>query len=422
MGHQEVEVFTRGAKGEDVVVYKSASCLERVGTIPDGTKITILCPESYEGRYHVKEIGYISDRNTGKPLKDKSMNAELNRITANDFIKGGGRTVKFSFAGKEVKCKEYTSVDQLSRSIISGMRNTKGVTNPVMKTFEGWLREKQYGSFTWHAGVTPEEKNKFGVYFGELFVGLMALSGKLNTISPKILKEKAARFLVPDDPIFSGVDSFLEMGDGEIIPISNKYGEGAAASFFVNILPKGIDNLNKLPKCVFSEIAKTATAIGVTSAQLEKRQYAKDVVYEFGVRNVLGIPKSKIKDSYKVYNDIKANKESKERAMVAAAISDYGDKEPQIDEYLDDSTTAFFSRRISDMLNEDKKSIEVMKEILCGKNFYQLNLDMTSWRKGIIKYRAVKSGEASLDIIGRKSAMNDVEAKQGLINYILKVK
>jgi hypothetical protein len=65
--------------------------------------------------------------------------------------------------------------------------------------------------------------------------------------------------------------------------------------------------------------------------------------------------------------------------------------------------------------------MEVMLEILSGKNYWQANLNMSSWDKGDVKFSLVNSGKSKLEIIGNKAAMTDLDATQGMINYVLKV-
>ena len=61
-----------------------------------------------------------------------------------------------------------------------------------------------------------------------------------------------------------------------------------------------------------------------------------------------------------------------------------------------------------------------MREILAGKDYWQANLDINYWVRGIVKFKFINSGEASLNIIGSKSAITDITSKQGWINYELK--
>ena len=75
---------------------------------------------------------------------------------------------------------------------------------------------------------------------------------------------------------------------------------------------------------------------------------------------------------------------------------------------------------ISEKLNSDTKSQTQMKEILAGKNFYQANLDDAKWKKGTVYFRLVNTGSIELKIIGSKAALNNIDAKQGTINYEIK--
>ena len=175
-GKGEVEVFAKGEKGKDVTVYEPVDGTKKVDTLKDGTPITVVVGKEFQKRYFIKYkggMGYISDNNTGKPIPSKAkVNAELSRITAGDFI-GGGKPVKSKFIDQDVDCMEFSSKDQLAKSIIDSMKKVRGVSDEVRETFEPWLKSN-LGDFDWVTGVAPEEKNKFGVYFGELFIGLLS--------------------------------------------------------------------------------------------------------------------------------------------------------------------------------------------------------------------------------------------------------
>lgn len=425
-GKKDVATFCKGAtKGKPVPVFKDDKSLTKVDTLKDGDEIVVQPGPSFSGRYFAKYkggMGFFSDTNVGKPKVGKSIeSSQLSRITASDFI-NLGKDVTFIFGDNEVLCKEFTSRKQLVDSMIDGMKKTKGVSEAVSSTFTKFLKEPSLRKIEWDADTTVEEKKKFGVYFGELLIGLYALDGKATGhISSVPWKGKPSRFLIPTDPSFSGVDSFLVMDDGEIVSISSKFGEGAKASFFSNLLIKGLQYSKKLPKCVFKEIVDTALSIGVTVQHLEKKQKAKPILYEYGVRHVLGIPKTKIRDSYQVFTDLKLNKVTDERNLLISSITNYEHVDPKIVSALEASTTAFFCRTIAKMLTTDTKSMEVMLEILSGKNYWQANLNMSSWDKGDVKFSLVNSGKSKLEIIGNKAAMTDLGATQGMINYVLKV-
>jgi hypothetical protein len=71
-------------------------------------------------------------------------------------------------------------------------------------------------------------------------------------------------------------------------------------------------------------------------------------------------------------------------------------------------------------LNDDRVSKDIVTNILSGKDFYQANLDISKWKKGEVYFKLLHSGKASVSFIGSKAAINDIDAKQGLVNYELK--
>ena len=86
---------------------------------------------------------------------------------------------------------------------------------------------------------------------------------------------------------------------------------------------------------------------------------------------------------------------------------------------LPKSATAFFCRAIAKRLNDDKMAMDQMREILAGKNYWQANLNKGEWNKGVVSFKFSNSGQASLKIFGNKSATDDIDAKQGMVNYLL---
>lgn len=424
-GKGDLEVYAKGDKGKDVTVYEAVEGTKKVDAIPDGHPITVVVGKEFEKRYFIKykkgssqKMGYISDGNTGKPLPSKSkVNSELARITAGDFI-GGGKAVKFKYGDADIECMEFSSKQQLIKSMADSMKKVRAVSEGVEDTFNAWF--KTLKEIEWDSSVTDEEKNKYGVYFGELIIGLLALAGKESGhIQPCPWKGKVKRFLLPTDPSFSGVDSFLELESGEVVPISSKFGAGAAASFFSNLLIKGIQYRKKLPKCTYTDIVDSALDIGVTVQDLEKKRKSKEILYEYGIRKILGLGSKEVKNTYQVFTDLKTKKQSPEKNAVLAKIANFKSVDQKIVDLLEESTTSFFNRKVASLLMEDKKSMDIMREVLSGKNFWQANLDTSAWDKGRVLFKMVNSGESKLTIIGNKAAMNDIDAKQGMINYRL---
>jgi hypothetical protein len=138
----------------------------------------------------------------------------------------------------------------------------------------------------------------------------------------------------------------------------------------------------------------------------------------------LRLSRATVKDPYAVYTNVKTygknpKKLTPEAKQVLDIIKKSADK--KIVDKLPYSMTAFFSRSMADRLNSDPKSVAAMVEILAGKNFWQANLDIAEWKKGKVKYRMVPSASATIQIIGSKSAIDDIDAKQGMVNYELRL-
>ena len=262
-----------------------------------------------------------------------------------------------------------------------------------------------------------------GKYLGELLLGYIILK---SPSSYPVIKGTPKYFFIPDDPSFKGVDTFIKTTTG-LYPVSNKFGVGAKASFFGNLLPIALEKYQYLPSnSTIKKIADITKKLNISSADLLRNKGAKNIVYEYGTRVILGVPATKVKNTYDVYTNIKTSVASKnltkESSTVIDAIKSIKNLETNIKINLPKSITAFFNRQIAAELNSDSKSLNFMLDVLAGKEFYQANLNIDRWKKGEIIYSLTKSGDVSINIIGSKSAITDIDAKQGLINYELKIK
>jgi hypothetical protein len=83
------------------------------------------------------------------------------------------------------------------------------------------------------------------------------------------------------------------------------------------------------------------------------------------------------------------------------------------------SLTSIFSRAIADELNADDKTVMLIKELVSGKNFFQLNLDESKFKRGQIYFNVKRSSAVEITFTGSKAATNDPAAKQGTVNYLL---
>jgi len=434
-------------EGSDVktTVKKSGSLLNTKTYTPfvslsEGDEIEVLKQDSYNTYkrgtspyvrvVHGTKIGLYPFASVAKPLVKKPGKETVPRlnILAEDFI-NEGKDGKVNLSSGLEPVKVISTIKQIKDGVLDGLA-TKGRKYPVIKEqMEKFFASGDYTKIDF-TDVSDTHKNELGAYFGEILIGLLAISGQTSVCHPNIFSNKRIQdILVPTDNAFKGVDSFIRCTDGELIPISSKYGVGAKAAFFGNLLPAGIKNYNdiRVGNSVFSQLAKTAKTINISAKSLEGNRGAKEVLYEYGIRNILGINRQKVPRTYDVYNKMRTNISNEQTNLVEDAIRNYTGKlegvpniKDKIVEGLPNTTSSFFSRAISEKLNSDTKSQTQMKEILAGKNFYQANLDDAKWKKGIVYFRIVNTGSIELKIIGSKAALNQIEAKQGTLNYEIK--
>jgi hypothetical protein len=323
----------------------------------------------------------------------------------------GAKNQKFEFAGQLIDVASFTSAKQIEQSIIEGARKSNLLGEPYAAAFEDFF---VYGKISWSDTMARPVINKLGVYVGELLIGWAFFqTNKTKYFINNPFRGQAKAFHLPTDPSFSGVDSFIEMTDGSFYALSSKFGGGAKASFFTNLFEKGIKNRTKLSQSYFKKMCDFATSNNIPFNK------SKDMMYMFGVREILGISKKDLNNPLKVFDDVKTGKVSAEVSKVIQQMKIKA-KDPQIFNNVPLSISAFFTRTVAENLNKDRASINQMKEILAGKDYWQANLDVNSWLKGEAKFKFINSGEASLNIIGSKSAITDITSKQGWVNYELK--
>jgi hypothetical protein len=228
------------------------------------------------------------------------------KIQSDTLIRYGKLEVR-TLNGQDVRCAVFTTAEQLENSILRALKENRNVGPHIYDVVQDYFNSYSLDKFKWDDSFQPSDINELGKYLGELIIGVIVLKGKLDgKFSKNIFSgEKIKEFIVPDDPSFSGVDSAFVKNDGTLIPISSKLGAGAKASFFTNFLPKVIDA--DMSNSVMNDIAKSAKSIGVTKASLDAKRGAKEITYEYGVRNILGINKAKISNTYKRIKRIALN-------------------------------------------------------------------------------------------------------------------
>ena len=339
----------------------------------------------------------------------------------------GGKLEKVHYGTKDVECRTFTTADQIIKSIVKGLQDNPKIPDYITEDFKKYQKSKKWNRFEWNESIPKNEMNQLGKYGGEVITGLIGLSTyAAQAFHPNILsgKGKVSRFCVPTDPAFSGVDVFFSMKDGSIIPVSNKYGKGAAASFFTNIMPEAMSvPLKTLSDSPLKDLVKIANVL--SSVDLMKKGgaggKAKYIIYEYGIRNILGISKSVIKDPYKdIYETIRTGKTNPKVTKVLGAIKKYKGADAVVIKNLPASVTAFFCREIAKKFNGSKNANEDMAKILAGKNYWQANLNDRKWFAGDVDYRMTNSGKVIIDVIGSKAPTTDIVASQGLVNYFMK--
>lgn len=392
----------------------------------DGQPITVLHMSKYEPYYPISlkinnknMIGLVSEKYVAKPIARK-VNITLSRFTALDFASFGTKKT-ISYMDKDVQVLDFARSDPLERSILAGLKKVEGDKTAAQDAFKAFFAS-QLKHIPWKAETTPDERGRYGIYIGELLIGLYYLDGKADKVMhPCPIKKKATHFYLPSDPAFSGVDSLTEFADKSLLPVSSKFGVGAKASIFSNIMVKGLGSYKKLKPSVFRDLCEVADDIGVTTTDLESKRRSKDIVYAYGVRKILNIPEGAgakgVQDSMDIFTSIKKGDINKDVIKVLGKVRTEKNVDPRILADLPNTLTTFFCRMIALRLNKDEKSKEQILSILSGKDYWQANLNINKWQKGEVEFKMTSTKKMKILFIGNKSAMNDLNALQGTVNY-----
>jgi hypothetical protein len=340
-----------------------------------------------------------------KPAAKAGTTGSVSNLDARVFT-GDGKKGKFSYAGQDIDVVTFTSAKQIEKSMVEGAKKSQILGSEIAEQFDDFFTAKK---FTWDPNLSPIMLNKLGVYAGEVLIGWAAFQkDKTKYMEASPFKGTVSKFHLPTDPAFTGVDSFVEMSDGSFYAVSSKFGVGAKASFFTNMLEKGIKKKSKLKNSVFKDICDICE-----QNNLEYKK-SRDIVYTYGLKKIL-----KLNLTSAIYNEIISDKKTVNVIKLNTAISKYPGVSPDIVKKLPRSASAFFNRTIAEQLNKDQASMDQIVEILQGKDYWQANLNIAEWIKGNVKFKFVKAAKAKVKFIGSKSAIDDVTSKQGWINYEL---
>ena len=349
-------------------------------------------------------------------------------VRAETLIKDGTTKDDFMFMGKPVKVKCFNSAEDIKSSIVNGLKSNSKVSKAIVDTFSSW-GDDSWDEIIWKGNIPDNEINQLGKYGGEVMTGVMGFADKnafhWRGSNPLSGSKKVKHFCVPIDPAFAGVDTFLELQNGCKIAVSNKYGKGAAASFFANILPYAMMHKEET-KGTLKALVDIAENKSTAEKMKGKGAPSKEILYEYGFRKILKINKNTISDPYAVYTKIKSGNTNSDSdiTLVTAKVKAYLSAHssllgaPDIEKLLPNSLTSFFARVTAEQLNK-KENIDIMIDILAGKNFWQANLNNKKWKDGQVYYDMFNSGEIKLEIIGSKGAIKDIEMKEGMLNYFM---
>jgi hypothetical protein len=338
----------------------------------------------------------------------------------------GAPTVEINLMGFEnVKCAVFTSAKQLRETILDNFLKKVGEEHADFRTsVKEYFEGDDTRTVNWLPLVSDSAKQEFSKYLGELLIAIGLFENKINmTGYNPFAGKRITKFYVPLKDSFPMVDSIFYTQDKKFIPISSKSGGGAAPSFFTAVFTTILNNpsLVNTSNSYLKKMYEYAKGINMTSEATLK---TKQLVYEIGVRDILKIPSTVIPKSYSVYEEFKKYDPGEYSTPVTVAyealvreIDERQDRTSKLN--IDNSTTVFFCKVIADNLQNDTKSMEIMHNVLGGKNFYQANIDLTRLKKGELHFALIKAGDAKIKITGRKSAYTDLDAKQGFVNFTL---
>jgi hypothetical protein len=320
--------------------------------------------------------------------------------------------------GAEFEFKYWSSTSDLKASLSQGINNNKLIPDYLKENLNEYLEQSTYSTITWDERVSNSQMNELGKYLGELIIGLLLLNNELG-IAGIVSKGGVDEFLIPSDSAFEGIDSLFIKTGGIVVPISSKFGVGAKASWFSNILKPAIKN----SKILNSKIMKASVAIG---KNMNPSRQGKEILYTFGYQYILnGVLPRGVKP-LDVYYDISKGVMSPVVQDTFEAIKKFrgnlegsGNVKQAILKDWPNSLTSFFSRAMAQMLNDDPTAVDDMLTILGAKDFLQANLHIGKWKKGTVSYSFVKSGSSKLHVIGSKAKISDLTGKQGMVNYEL---
>jgi hypothetical protein len=415
--------------------------------LDDGTSITVHGGSEYQPKLPIiydngAKSGYFPVDSINKPREGTwqswsttaSKLAEGTRLETLDYLNGQAN----------VSCRIFTDADEIAKSVLAGLESSASTPDHVLEQVLDFFMDNMNATgsqvsnkFNWIPSIHESDKKRLGIYLGELLPGYFALKNRHGTdiFSKRIIHEGLNQFVVPDDQSFGGIDSAFIYSGGSRACISSKFGEGAEASVWNNIMPLVIANKNESG---ISGMAKDSTIkqlIRSCESVSGYKSKGRAVLYYCGVKEIM---KNSVVDPEIFFLELKRESLSPESASLYRQIKEKVDSLKAQPGYKQLSTfqtkkvslrsiTAVFSRMIADRLNMEVANTPALenrlKSILAGKSFFQLHMDDTKFiNTGEIYFKVLKSSQVNIIFKGDKSAVDSetsLEAGSGTLNYKL---
>ena len=410
---------------KDSKLYDAKTGEKEVSTIKNKESIDVIGGEVYNPRVLVmykKKKYRIPLSNIEKPISGggvESLKLNASKLSA------GAKKENIDWNGKKVNCFVFKSGKEIRNILKMNIKNSKEIAehSNLKSVLLKYLDSPDITKINWGPAdrISDGIRNQIGKYLGEILIGILLLEKNTSVFGSDLNVTNVKKFALPDDPAFSGVDSFYELKDGTLIPISSKYGGGAKASFFSNLLHTANEKRISFKDSTLSDIQSISKN---KDDSIKDDQDATGILYSWGIRKVLSLTKKDVNNTKAVFEKLRKGQSDNEVKTVINAIKKYKNwqtkAESKLNKDLPKTVTAYFSRELAERLNRSSVAIDELKDVLGIKNFFQLNLIIKDWQNGSVRFKVISSKAVTLKIDGAKSSMTDISAKQGKLNYEIK--
>jgi len=411
--------------------------------LSDGSSITVHGGNEYNSRLAIvydngAKSGYFPIGNIHKPKEGswKSWSTTASKLAEGTKLE----TLDYLNGQANVACRIFESADDMGTSILSGLESSAAVPDHVLEQVSDFFIDNMgvtgsqvNNKFNWIPGIHEKDKKLLGIYLGELLPGYFALKNRYGSdiFSKRIIHEGFSKFVLPDDPSFGGIDSAFIYSNGSRACISSKFGRGAFASIWNNIMPLVVDNKSEsgivnLPKdSIVKQLIRTCESVS------DYKNKGRKALYYCGVKEIMNstidpevffreLKQGNLSaDSASLYRDIVTKVNDLKSQSGYTQLSTFNNRR-----VLPTSISSVFSRIISDRLNIEVSTTPALqnrlKSIMAGKSFFQLHMDDTKFlNTGEVYFNVKKSSTVNIIFDGAKSTIDELDAGYGTVNYKL---